>query len=87
MNKQHEASLQIIINNKDKVEKKIEGKENKIRRIYSNVLITSFKEKNNLSSILLHNIQVNITDKLELTNSFITSEKELKNKISKNRYY
>lgn len=85
MNKQHEASLQIIINNKDKVEKKIEGKENKIRRIYPNVLITSFKGKNNLSSILLHNIQVNLTDKLELTNSFITSEKELKNKISKNR--
>lgn len=45
MNKQHEAFLQIIIKNKDKVEKKIEGKENKIRRIYSNVLITSFKKK------------------------------------------
>ena len=49
-------------------------------------MITSFKVKNNLSSILLHNIRANLTDKLELTNSFITSEKELKNKISKNRY-
>ena len=49
-------------------------------------MITSFKVKNNLSSILLHNIRANLTDKLELTNSFITNEKELKNKISKNRY-
>lgn len=60
-----------------------EQKENKLRKIYSKVLITSFKGKNNSSSILLNNIRANLTDKLELTNSFITSEKELKQKIDK----
>lgn len=67
---------QIILKNKD----------NKLKRIYSKVLITSFKGKNNSSSILLNNIRANLTDKLELTNSFITSEKELKQKIDKNKY-
>lgn len=64
----------------------LKNKENKLRKIYSKVLITSFKGKNNSSSILLNNIRANLTDKLELTNSFITSEKELKQKIDKNKY-
>lgn len=54
--------------------------------LYPKVLITSFKGKNNSSSLLLNRIHANRTDKLELTNSFITSENELKNKISKNKY-
>lgn len=78
--------LDKIIVESNKVQIKIEDKENKIRGIYPNVLITSFKGKNNSSSILLHSIRANLTDKLELTNSFSTSEKELKNKISKNKY-
>ena len=57
---------QIILKNKD----------NKLKKIYSKVLITTFKGKNNSSSILLNNIRANLTDKLELTNSYITSEKE-----------
>ena len=67
---------QIILKNKD----------NELKKTYSEVLITSFKGKNNSSSILLNNIRANLTDKLELTNSFITSEKELKQKIDKNKY-
>lgn len=62
--------------------KKIEKKDD----IFSKVLITSFKGKNNTSSILLKQINCNNIDKLELTNSFITSENELKNKIRKNSY-
>lgn len=78
--------LDKIIVESNKVQVKIEQKENKLRKIYSKVLITSFKGKNNSSSILLNNIRANLTDKLELTNSFITSEKELKQKIDKNKY-
>ena len=78
--------LDKIIVKSNKVQVKIEQKENKLRKIYSKVLITSFKGKNNSSSILLNNIRANLTDKLELTNSFITSEKELKQKIDKNKY-
>lgn len=78
--------LDKIIIESNKVQVKIEQKENKLRKIYSKVLITSFKGKNNSSSILLNNIRANLTDKLELTNSFITSEKELKQKIDKNKY-
>lgn len=78
--------LDKIIVESNKVQVKIEQKENKLRKIYSKVLITSFKGKNNSSSILLNNIRVNLTDKLELTNSFITSEQELKQKIDKSKY-
>ena len=78
--------LDKIIMESNKVQVKIEQKENKLRKIYSKVLITSFKGKNNSSSILLNNIRANLTDKLKLTNSFITSEKELKQKIDKNKY-
>ena len=78
--------LDKIIVESNKVQVKIEQKENKLRKIYSKVLITSFKGKNNSSSILLNNIRANLTDKLELTNSFITSEKELKQKIDKSKY-
>lgn len=78
--------LDKIIIESNKVQVKIEQSENKLRKIYSKVLVTSFKGKNNSSSILLNNIRANLTDKLELTNSFITSEKELKQKIDKNKY-
>lgn len=61
--------LDKIIVESNKVQVKIEQKENKLRKIYSKVLITSFKGKNNSSSILLNNIRANLTDKLELTNS------------------
>ncbi len=70
----------------NKAQVKIDKKENKLRISYSKFLITSFKDKNNSSSILLNNIRANITDKLELTNSFIKNEKELKQKIDKNKY-
>lgn len=78
--------LDKIIVESNKVQVKIEDKENKLRGLYPKVLITSFKGKNNSSSLLLNRIRANRTDKLELTNSFITSENELKNKISKNKY-
>lgn len=78
--------LEKIIFESNKVQVKIENKENKLRGIYSKVLLTGFKGKNNSSSLLLNKIRANETDKLELTNSFVTSEKELKNKISKNKY-
>lgn len=39
------------------------------------------------STIILNNICANFTDKLELTNSFITSEKELKKLIKINTKY
>ena len=54
--------------------------------LYPKVLITSFKGKNNSSSLLLNIIKTNGIDKLELTNSFITSENEIKSKINKNNY-
>ena len=69
----------------NKAQEKIESKQKKLRKIYSNVLITAFKEKNS-SSRLLDEIRANNVDKLKLTNSFITSEKELKNKIIKENY-
>lgn len=78
--------LDKIIVESSKVQIKIENKENKLRGIYPNILITSFKGKNNSSSILLHQIRANNLDKLELTNSFSTSVNELKNKINKNNY-
>ena len=78
--------LDKIIVESNNVQVKIENKENKLRGIYPKVLITAFKGKNNSSSLLLNKIRANETDKLELTNSFVTSEKELKNKISKNKY-
>lgn len=78
--------LDKIIVESSKVQIKIENKENKLRGIYPNILITSFKGKNNSSSMLLHQIRANNLDKLELTNSFSTSVNELKNKINKNNY-
>lgn len=55
-------------------------------KINPNILITSFKGKKNSSSMILHQIHANYLDKLELTNSFSTSVKELKCKINKNNY-
>lgn len=78
--------LDKIIIESNKVQIKIENKENKIRGIYPKVLLTSFKGKSNSSSILLNKIRANNIVKLELTNSYTTSEKELKKSISKNKY-
>lgn len=78
--------LDNILIESDKVQTKIEKNEKKLRGIYSKILVTSFKGKNNSSSILLHKMRNNDIDKLELTNSFSTSEKELKKAISKNKY-
>ncbi len=78
--------LDKIIIESDKVQIKIENKENKLRGIYPSILITSFKGKTNSSTLLLNKLRANNVDKLELTNSFKTSEKELKNKIKKNNY-
>ena len=78
--------LDNILIESDKVQTKIEKNEKELRGIYSKILVTSFKGKNNSSSILLHKMRNNDIDKLELTNSFSTSEKELKKAISKNKY-
>jgi len=51
-------------------------------------VLTSFKGKNNSSSILLKEIRTyKCIDKMELTNSFITSEKEMKKYLNNNYRY
>lgn len=49
------------------------------------ILLTAFKGNNNSSKILLDNISDNF-DKLYLTNSFETSEKQLLKQIESNKY-
>ncbi len=62
--------------------------EMKFRGEHSNILITSFKGKNNSSSLLLHKIRTSKSfDKIELTNSFKTSETELAGKLKNNYKY
>ncbi|MDD4795969.1 MAG: DUF5677 domain-containing protein [Bacilli bacterium] len=78
--------LDDILINAEKVQLKIENDEKELRGIKSSVLTTSFKGKNNSSSLLLHKIRNNNMDKLYLTNSFITSRKELKKEIDGNNY-
>lgn len=51
-----------------------------------NVLYTAFNGKNNSSKILLDYVKVNNYNKLYLRNSFITSVKQLNNKIKDNNY-
>lgn len=46
------------------------------------ILVVGFNGKNNSSRVLVENIRAEKTDKLLLTNSFLTSEKELENKLS-----
>lgn len=60
----------------------------KFKGEHSNILITSFKGKNNSSSLLLHKIRTSKSfDKIELTNSFKTSEIELVKKLKDNYKY
>src|SRR5690625_4163962 len=60
----------------------------KFREKQSNILITSFKGKNNSSSLLLQKIitSKNI-NKIKLTNSFKNSEIELTKELSNNYKY
>lgn len=51
-----------------------------------NNLYIGFKGKTNSSKILLDKIDINEDNKLYLTNSFITSVKELKSKLEKKKY-
>ncbi len=51
-----------------------------------NVLYTAFNGKNNSSKILLDYVKADNCDKLYLRNSFITSVKQLNNKIKDNNY-
>ncbi len=77
-----------ILSESDKIQTKIENNETKLRGKHSNILITSFKGKNNSSNLLLHKIRTSKNiDKIELTNSFKTSESELSKKLSNNYKY
>ena len=80
--------MEKILFDADKIQTKIENNEMKLRGEHSNILITSFKGKNNSSSIVLNKIRTyKSVDKLELTNSFKTGEKELTKKINNNYKY
>lgn len=60
----------------------------KFREKQSNILITSFKGKNNSSSLLLQKIITSKSiNKIKLTNSFKTSEIELTKELSNNYKY
>ena len=75
----HEIFGKLIEKNKITITKKIENE---------NILITSFKGKNNSSRLLLHKIITSKSiDKIELTNSFKTSETELAKKLKNNYKY
>lgn len=51
-----------------------------------NILYTAFNGKDNSSKILLDNIKISDENKLYLRNSFITSVKQLQNKIKLDNY-
>ena len=51
-----------------------------------NILYTAFNGKDNSSKILLDNIKISDENKLYLKNSFITSVKQLQNKIKLDNY-
>ena len=75
----HEIFGKLIEKNKITITKKIENE---------NILITSFKRKNNFSRLLLHKIITSKSiDKIKLTNSFKTSETELAKKLKNNYKY
>ena len=66
----------------------MKNNEMKFRGEHSKILITSFKGKNNSSSLLLHKIRTSKSfDNIELTNSFKTSETELARKLKNNYKY
>ena len=80
--------MEKILIESDKIQTKIENNEMKLRGKHSNILITSFKGKNNSSNLLLHKIRTSKNiDKIELTNSFKTSESELSKKLRNNYKY
>lgn len=80
--------MEEILNDANEIQTKIENKEMKLRGEHSNILITSFKGKNNSSNVLLKTIRThNCVDKMELTNSFQTSEKEMKKCLNNNYRY
>lgn len=75
----HEIFGKLMEKNKITITKKIENE---------NILITSFKRKNNFSRLLLHKIITSKSvDKIKLTNSFKTSETELSKKLNNNYKY
>ena len=80
--------MEKILIDADKIQTKIENNEMKFRGEHSNILITCFKGKNNSSRLLLDRIRTGKSvDKLELTNSFKTSEKEIIKKLKNNYKY
>ncbi len=80
--------MEKVLIDADKIQSKIENDEMKFRGEHSNILITCFKGKNNSSSLLLHKIRTSKSiDKVELTNSFKTSEAELAKELSNNYKY
>ena len=80
--------MEKILIESDKIQNKMENNEMKFRGEHSNILITGFKGKNNSSSLLLHKIRTSKSfDKIELTNSFKTSETELARKLKNNYKY
>lgn len=77
-----------ILYEADKVQNQIEKEERILRGEISNLLLTSFKGKTNSSNLISKKIRTSkVIDKLELTNSFITSEIELLKKIKDNYEY
>lgn len=80
--------MEKILVESDKIQTKIENNEMRLRGEHSNILVTGFKGKNNSSSLLLYDVHVGKSiDRLELTNSFVTSEKELIKKLKYNYKY
>ena len=77
-----------LINESDKIQTKIGNSEMKLRGEHSNILLTGFKGKTNSSSTLLYNIHLGKSiDRLELTNSFSTSQEELIRGLKNNYKY
>lgn len=80
--------MEKILIEADKIQTKIENLEMKLRGEHSNILLTGFKGKTNSSSTLLYNIHLGKSiDRLELTNSFSTSQKELIRTLKNNYKY
>ena len=80
--------MEKILIEADKIQAKIENLEMKLRGEHSNILLTGFKGKTNSSSTLLYNIHLGKSiDRLELTNSFSTSQKELIRTLKNNYKY
>ena len=80
--------MEKILIEADKIQAKIENLEMKLRGEHSNILLTGFKGKTNSSCTLLYNIHLGKSiDRLELTNSFSTSQNELIKGLRNNYKY